>query len=290
MENHENLNKSNFYAFKKLYCYTKKFNSLNEDFFSAYYRSNLFKQYFLRKKVKLLRMGSKYIGYIWVDSFNKNDCRINSICVLPDIKIDSECLRIKYIFKNNFNVIYTCEENKYNSYVLSNLDFVKKSGVFELYTSLQHINYEKLNNYSDISFVKFRKSEKEKLRCDIQNSIFESHDRIPLTEEDIVLDELQNYYIDEGAIFIKKNDEYIGFGQIIRERDKAVIVNFGIIKEYRGRGYGKYFLNYLLNKAKILGFDEVKINVNYNNYTAVNLYRASGFRLNRKIFTWKLKK
>lgn len=290
MENWENLSKSNFYALKKINCYTKKFNSLNENFFAIYYESNFLKQYFLRKKVKLLRRDSKYIGYIWVDSFSKNDCKINSICILPDIKIDSKCFPVKYLFKNNFNVTYTCEENNYNSYILSNMDFIRKSGIFELYTSVDYIDNAKTNNYSDITFVNLRRAEEERVRCDIQNSIFESHDRIPLTEEDIALDEVQDYYIDDGAIFIKKNNEYIGFGQIIRDTNQAVIVNFGIIKKYRGKGYGKYFLNYLLNKVKNLGFDGVKINVDYNNYIAMNLYKSIGFELNKKIFTWKLKK
>ncbi|WP_406541200.1 hypothetical protein [Clostridium ljungdahlii] len=56
-----------------------------------------------------------------------------------------------------------------------------------------------------------------------------------MTLEDIYFDEAQDYYFEKGAIFLKQNDEYIGYGQIVMENDIPVIVNFGILKEFRGK-------------------------------------------------------
>ncbi len=106
---------------------------------------------------------------------------------------------------------------------------------------------------------------------------FKSHDRIPLTKEDIYFDESQNYYVKDASFFIKKDDEYIGYGQVILENNIPFIVNFGILSNFRKEGYGKVLLNHILNKLKIKGFKKVMIRVSSENEIALNLYKSLGF-------------
>lgn len=289
MINWKSLNNNNFNDFKHIYSFNRKFNSLNKDFFEVYSNHNFIKRYLMRKKVKLFQSDSKYLGYIWVDSFDKNDCIINSMNFVSAVCIDRMDLSINQLFEDDTNITYTCEESEYSNKILNNLGFTMKSGVYELNRYLNDLNVCDYNCDSEISFHKLINGRDEKIRCKIQNQIFGSNSRINLTEEDIIIDELQEYYIEGGAVFIKKQSEYIGYGQIIKEKDTAVIVNFGILKEYRGEGYSKYLLNYLLNHTVELGFKKVKLNVDHENHTAINLYKSFGFKSKNKILTWELK-
>ena len=48
-------------------------------------------------------------------------------------------------------------------------------------------------------------------------------------------------------------------------------------KEYRNRGIGSTILEFLINKAKEMGFSEMTIGVDKDNTNALNLYRKYGF-------------
>ena len=48
-------------------------------------------------------------------------------------------------------------------------------------------------------------------------------------------------------------------------------------KEYRNRGIGSTILEFLINKAKEMGFSEMTIGVDKDNVNAFHLYRKFGF-------------
>jgi len=158
---------------------------------------------------------------------------------------------------------------------------INKIEIYEMTYNLNDFEMYQFNN-DDIEFVNFTIDKDEQLRCDIQNEIFNAPNRIPLRVTDIHWDENQSYYRNEWSIFLKKWDQFIGYGQIILQDDIPQIVNLGIKKEFRGYGYGKQLLYYLLSLLLNTDYDSVKIRVEYKNNIAIDLYRKVGFTLNEK--------
>ncbi len=88
-------------------------------------------------------------------------------------------------------------------------------------------------------------------------------------------------------VFIYKiNGEFIGEGALVIDTgdpdytvpDKRVYVSRMIVKkEYRNRGIGSEILEFLIRKAKEMGFSEKTIGVDKDNENALHLYRKYGF-------------
>lgn len=280
------LNIRNLDYFKELNKAKDDFNRLNEDFFEVYHKSNFAQQIFLRRRVRLLKKDSNYIGYIWADMDDKNICSINALNVLRTSNFIPYKALIDTL-KKNCTINYLCENNNYNFQILKEIGFTRKDGTLILY--LDVTENIPLIIVEDLEFETLKKGIDEQKRCEIQNEIFKNDARLPLTIEDIYFDEVQSYYFDRGSVFLKKNGIYIGYGQIIIENNIPVIVNFGILKEYRGRGYSKSLLTYLIKIIKYSGFDKVKIKVKSTNKIALNLYEQIGFKITSEIYNWQIK-
>ncbi|MCM8710660.1 GNAT family N-acetyltransferase [Clostridium sp. SYSU_GA19001] len=279
------LNNRNMYQFLKLNNLRKHFNNLNEDFCQYYNNMNILKQFLLRKSIKILCYSNEIIGYIWTTSYDKNTNVIKSMYVK-----DNDDFSQKYNFMlrslmSKKNLIYSCEKNSYNFDVLEKLGFKKLQGTFEMCAKVEGYKYEVLD--TDLIFQVLKKGEDEEIRCKIQNEVFKNETRLPLTVEDMYLDETQHYYFNKGAIFIKKDNQYIGYGQIIINGQIPTIVNLGILKEFRGKGYGKALMNYLFKLLNDYGFKEVNLKVSADNYIALNLYKSLGFILEKEIYKWE---
>ncbi|MEY8762787.1 GNAT family N-acetyltransferase [Clostridium sp. MT-113] len=276
------LIKKNLKYFRILNEKRNLFNSLNKDFFQIYDNCNFIQQIILRNKVKLIRNRARYIGYIWTDFYPRDICYINAMNVVYEYR-STDILPYKCLIntiKKNYIIKYFCESNNYNFRLLKKVGFEKKDGTLILYRDLPESIDFTLNE--ELEFELMQKGRDEKKRCEIQNKIFQDNNRIPLTLEDIFFDEIQDYYFEKGAVFLKKNDRYIGYGQFIIEKGMPVIVNFGIIKEFRGRGYSRYFLIYILNLIHFNGFNKIIIKVKNSNYIALNLYKSVGFKVKRE--------
>ena len=65
------------------------------------------------------------------------------------------------------------------------------------------------------------------------------------------------------------------------------VVNFGILKDFRGYGFGKILLNYLIKKAKDSKIDKLFIRVEESNYKALKLYNWIGFSPKTIINIWE---
>lgn len=289
MYNCIDLNKTNIYNFKKLVTLKDKFNSLNKDFFCIYDDLNFIQKYFQRKRVKILNYGEESIGYIWTTNNFRSVYIIEAMNVLSNGNLDlKKCYEKLLHSVNNKGVfIYECEKNEYNFKTLQEIGFKVISGTLEMKCSLEE-NYA-INFNRDVVFENFVLNRDERKRCDIQNAIFEKDGRTPLSINDIYFDECQNYYFDKGSFFVKFKDDVIGYGQIIINNGIPVIVNFGIIESFRGKGYGKLFLRFLLLKAKENKFKDILIRVDSSNNIALNLYKSLGFKIKKEICTWKFR-
>ena len=88
-------------------------------------------------------------------------------------------------------------------------------------------------------------------------------------------------------VFVYKiNGEFIGEGALVLDMgdpdytidSKRVYVSRMIVKkEYRGRGIGSEILEFLIIKAREMGFSEMTIGVDKDNENALHLYRKYGF-------------
>lgn len=285
------LNKCNISRFIDLNRFRCDFNSLNEDFFKVYNNSNFAQRILLKRRVKLLTKDSRYIGYIWAEMNNKKNCSLKALNVLRcENPKTVDYIPYKVLISNlrkNSIVTYYCEKNDYNFQVLKNIGFIQGQGTIILALDLK--NTMSLALQPNLQFEILKLGVDEEKRCYIQNEIFKSNDRVPLTIDDIYFDEAQSYYFDKGAVFLKKDNEYIGYGQIIIEKNTPLIVNFGILTKYRGRGYSKTLLSYLLKVAKCNGFDIVKIKVKNTNDIALKLYKKFGFQVISERYNWELK-
>ncbi|PJI10143.1 MULTISPECIES: GNAT family N-acetyltransferase [Clostridium] len=272
----EKLNDKNLNFFIELNKRRKIFNTLNKDFFDAYNSTSLIKKFFIKKNVRIFRFNKEYAGYAWIEKKNKDIVEINAMYIEKKYGLKAGIYKtiLKY-FSKGYKFLYKCEKNDYNYPVLKRLGFNVIKGSMRLKIQLE--NLKPVKKLDDVTIEKFVKLQDENIRCYIQNEIFDSEGRIPLSVEDIYYDETQDYYVDDGAFFIKKCDSIIGYGQYILENNIVTIVNFGIIKKYRGKGYGKYFLTYILNDLKEKGYKDVYIKVDMDNIPAINLYTGIGF-------------
>lgn len=283
------LNKTNIYSLKKLLAFRDKFNTLNKDFFKFYDNLNFVQKYFQRKRVKILNYGEESIGYIWTTHNVSAVYTIEAMNVLPNDNLKlKECYEeLLHSVSRKGVFIYECEKNDYNFKTLEDIGFKQINGTLKMRCSLDFDYNFKMKD--DITIENLILNRDEKKRCDIQNDIFKKDGRTPLDVEDIYFDQCQNYYFQQGCFFIKLKNFVIGYGQIIINNGIPVIVNFGIVDKFRGRGYGRLFLIFLLSKAKENNFKEIFIRVDSSNTIALNLYGTVGFKVKKEICTWKFK-
>ncbi len=88
-------------------------------------------------------------------------------------------------------------------------------------------------------------------------------------------------------VFIYKiNSEFIGEGALVSdtgdpdytiENQRVYVSRMIVKKEYRNRGIGSEILEFLIRKAKEMGFSEMTIGVDKDNANALYLYRKYGF-------------
>ena len=306
----ERLSSNNFENFKNLNL--ERFSKVNYDknFFEYYENEKFFLKIFLKKFVKLFIYRKEVIGYIWYEIPVEMPVRVWSLYIKPEY-IDLLSPEILKSFNNTILSYETCNDEDTNR-MLINLGFKKvkpsllmnielsnynkAAQVALLKNSLEHNSnvINSLNNLYNgnirninITTEKVLLDRDEELRCKIQNSVFSATTRIPLEVEDIQNDIEQDYYMEDLSLFIKLNNIAIGYGQIIFNRDMYTVVNFGILKEFRGYGFGKILLNELINAAKKMQINELFIRVEENNYSALKLYNWIGFKSKSIINKWE---
>lgn len=274
---YEMLTKRNIMYFQILNSLRLSFNKHNEDFFYFYNAKNIIGKMQLRKSVYMLKKNNKYIGYIWSTREGNSLYYINSMNLIPEECSASNIMRLLGIFRPKDRAYLMCSNNGYNIKLLEEVGFKKKNGTLKMERDLMFDRKSFLPK--EVQFKMFQRGKDEEIRCFIQNEVFKNQSRKPLTIKDIVYDQYQEYYFPEGAIFIIVNGVYIGYGQIIIYNSTPLIVNVGILKEYRGKGYGEILINYLLNIIIDYEFKKAIIKVDWNNETALNLYKKCGFRV-----------
>jgi ribosomal protein S18 acetylase RimI-like enzyme len=282
----EGLKSKGLFRLKEINDKRKIFNALNEDFFQSYYNNenSLFKKFVLLKNVKVIYFNEDVVGYVWYEKLHNKHYILKSISFIEKAFFQEGTKYFLENFRPGNIFTYNCEKNDFNFSILEALKFMKEEDTLDLLRKVDKIQ----NIYlpQDISIEKFIAGKHEKLRCKLQNSIFQCANREPITIDDIIFDIKQDYYIEGGSVFIKYMDEYIGYGQLIIDEGEPTIVNFGIIKDYRNKGYADLLLKYIINIVYSLNYFEVKIKVYSENTKALNLYIKNGFKKFKENGIW----
>ncbi len=72
--------------------------------------------------------------------------------------------------------------------------------------------------------------------------------------------------------------QLIGYAGANVTFDSADIIKIGVLKTEQGKGYGKKLLTGLLDRLKDLNVTEVLLEVEHENFKAINLYLGAGFK------------
>lgn len=282
MVHYEKLNNKNF---SNLITLVNEFFYINKyrcNIISLYNDLNFIKKLFYKNQILMILFDNQYIGYIYFEHSSMDTIIIN------DLYIKSEFIKLVKI--NNIKkfedkiIAYQSYEDEITKDILIN-NYFSKSKVTKLLKYDLNSKIKILNNDS-ISFRIFIPNRDEELRCKIQNEIFNDTGREPLHVKDIKYEESQSYYKKDLCIFILLNNKEIGYGQIVYNKSMYMVVNFGILKEYRGLGYGQYLLEHIINTAYDIKLTELYIRVDYSNYKALNLYNKIGFKFIGYYNTW----
>ena len=86
-------------------------------------------------------------------------------------------------------------------------------------------------------------------------------------------------------ILTNDNKEIIGYGHL--DFEENVWLGICICKKFRGKGYGKKIMNYLLKYAKHNNIERIYLTVDKNNIIAKKLYEKNGFiveKVNKSFF------
>lgn len=281
----ERLKKKYFKNLIKLNEGSTLFNEKNEDFVQFYYECNFVQRFFIKSNVHLIKFNSHFCGFLWIECIKSYHYSIKCLYIDKSVNAVEAC---KYAFKAlGFNGVfeYCVKDNELNNSLLDSIGFYKDEGTIEMLISIE--DFKTPPSIDDITVEFMKKGTQEQLRCSLQNMIFENDSRIPLNIDDMYFDEAQEYYLEDGCLFFKYKDEYIGYGQLIDDSGKVIIVNFGIIPEFRGRGLGELFLNHLLYYGKSLGYSSIFLKVNSINIPALELYKKIGFNIINEFSIWK---
>lgn len=299
----EKLTLNNMNSFKEMYNKNFKEINYNKDFFRCYESQNFLIKFLYRKFIRLIKINGTYIGYIWYEGVGEKYIKIWALYI--DINYIDLIDNLTLSYFNNNILLYEAIDTIENSIILTKIGFKKEN--YTMLLNMNITNYfnndiilNEFNNKKNTFKYKFNINENiifslkklnvgkdEKLRCDIQNDIFSQLNRKPLTVDDIYADMTQDYFLKDLSFFGMINNEYIGYGQIIFNRNMYTIVNFGIVTKYRGLGLSKILLSEIINKARGYGIKELYIRVDPDNTKAINLYKGIGFKEVNKILVWE---
>lgn len=211
------------------------------------------------------------VGYLGISSFGSNIGEINGM-THPNWRrkgIFKKLFEIaaKEWSKRNFDKILLLSDGKSDS----GGEFINNIGGkydFSEYRMkrVSSVIPERINSIS------LRKAEKDDIKeIAKQNSIYFND-----SEEAIETSEMEKA-LDEKTYMVELNGKIIGKINIEYSENLAFIFGFGILPNFRGKGYGKAALKEaicLINEKDIY---EIELDVECNNSTALNLYKACGF-------------
>lgn len=129
----------------------------------------------------------------------------------------------------------------------------------------------------------YREIRLEALRTEPQ-AFAETYDEVEELSDQVWISRLTNSDIANIRLVLQTPDgKFVGMMTLVRSRDKkdkALIINVYISKQYRGQGFGKKMLEEIISKLKkAKDIKEIELTVNVSQVAAYNLYKILGFEV-----------
>jgi predicted acetyltransferase len=212
------------------------------------------------------------VGYLGIASFGGNLGEINGV-VHPDWRrkgiFTKLCgLAIEESRKRNFTkILLICDDRSDSA-----KEFIKSAGAAYSFSEygmkLKGSKIADLGN-TEVALRKATNADGEEIQR--QNSVyFGDVSSKPIFPED----EEKNNSI---TYMVKLQEKIIGKIKVSREQKSAFISGFGIVPEFRGKGYGKQALKQAINMVNKEEIYDVALDVAAENSNALNLYKSCGF-------------
>lgn len=280
----EKLSLFNIEHFRKLYNKNDNAYICDKSFFDIYDEESFIIKYIIRKQIKLFKVKNQYVGYVWYEYPSDQGFSNIYAIYLKDEYMDLLNSKVVSFFNvNTFKFDMLANSKASNIMKKLNFNVNSKSILMKMKTTSFNENFTE----NKVIFKHFKEGQDEKLRCKIQNSVFNEKNRIPLSVGDVCCEEGEEYYIKNFGIFIcKDNGQVIGYGQIIFSKGLYTIVNLGILNEYRKQGYGEMLVKYLIELCHKNSIQNIYIRVEKNNHKALSLYNKIGFKEYESFVSW----
>ncbi|WP_166636347.1 GNAT family N-acetyltransferase [Fonticella tunisiensis] len=192
---------------------------------------------------------------------------------------------LMHILKKNFNLEGYIFKFTYKNGI--KIDTYRKYFKFNIISNIKNMQCDigKLNNiYSFPDDIRVRKldiSRKDEiyLRLELQNKVFGGKNgRQNLTIDEVIEEQKNPRFLRNMCFVLEINSVPAGYGQILIIDNLYHLVNFGVIPEFRRKGYGYYFLLGIIEECKKYEIEELYLTVDNMNHSAVNLYKKIGFK------------
>lgn len=248
---------------------------LSSNFYTQYNISLLYS--ILTRNCYIIRYKDQLQGFLCLKNY-----RYGQVLFIPSPQCRLSFFRLIYILKNVL---------KLEGYTLSlhydTLKFKQAKSLFSFkiindYKSMS-VDISDFKDANDVSekssVVLFKKNKDESIRANLQNQIFgDTPGRVPITEDEILNEEKSSSYIENMCYILTVDNNPCGYGQISYMHNRFNLVNFGIVPSMRGKGYGKYFLSHILQRCKDAKINNLFLEVDNANTSAINLYKSFGFK------------
>ena len=218
------------------------------------------------------------VAYLGISCFGGNIAELNGMT--------HPSWRRKFIFKKLFELAMNeCNKRSFNKILLltdgksdSGIKFIEAVGgkydVSEY--RMEVINAISSENIIPINLRKAEKSDKKEIGR--QDSIFFYNEK----ESENLVDkaEIRNdaEIRIETSYMIELNNTTIGKINIEYNDNSAFVSGFGILPEFRGKGYGKVALKEAIKLINVININIVQLDVSCKNNRALNLYQSCGFQ------------
>lgn len=211
------------------------------------------------------------VAYLGISSFGGNIGEINGM-THPDFRRNGILIKLFELAKQE------CKTKNYSKLLLltdgkssSGVSFIKAVG-----GSYDFSEYRmKLINKASLEVINsivLRKAEKlDQKEIGRQNAIFFND-----LEENAIFQE-EDGNPNEVTYMAEFKGEIIGKIRVEYNDNSAFIYGFGILPDFRGKGYGKATLKAALNLINEKNIHDIELDVECKNDTALNLYKSCGF-------------
>jgi ribosomal protein S18 acetylase RimI-like enzyme len=213
------------------------------------------------------------VAYIGISSFGGSNVGEVNGMTHPNF-------RRKGLFKRLFELaMEECKKRKFNKVLLlsdgnsrSGIEFINSvSGEYDF--SEYRMKVINKTTIGSISPVRLRKAEKpDGKQIARQNAIFFDH------SEEYEWSSEEDDDLSKNTYMVELNEAVIGKIAISYDDNSAFISGFGILPDFRGKGYGKASLKEALRLIDEKGIHNIELDVESKNSNALNLYKACGFK------------